>query len=54
MKWTTNQINFSDTVSVSEGINFLRRREGEVKIINVIYINQQLIIHYLKKEENGK
>jgi hypothetical protein len=46
------EINFSDSVSIADGIRFLRNREGNVKIINIIYINEQLKITF-KKLENG-
>jgi hypothetical protein len=46
------EINFSDSVSIADGIRFLRNREGDVKIINITYINEQLKITF-KKLENG-
>jgi hypothetical protein len=49
----TEQINFSDSTTVAKGIQFLKKREGEVRIINIIYSNEQLIIHYQKIIANG-
>lgn len=53
MKITIEEINFSDSVSIADGIRFLRNREGEVKILNIQYINQQLKIKFQKTENNG-